>query len=381
MKYVTDCLFNYAVEIRRSIHRHPEIGFNLDKTVQLVSDELDSLNIEHTSKYGKGSVVAFIGHDPARRTLAFRADMDALPLQEKSGVPFSSEADGTMHACGHDAHTACLLAAARFLKENEKSLHCNLRLIFQPSEEGEVSGAKMLVDNGVMDGVDAIIAQHNENTYPTGHIAVSAGNCQAACIPATLRFYGKTAHATIAHTGVDAIAMGIEAYHLLKEMVKKEAGDRRYVWSVGTFHAGTAHNVVSDYSEQRISFRYYDQMFADCVRERANEICRDIADRFGGRYELDFMPSALPVVNDPEIAAYIRSVCESSLPVDVCESKMSSEDFCWYLTKAPGVFYRFGTKNEALHPVTRPHNNDYFIDEEGMRAAIEAFISIALNFR
>lgn len=380
MDMVTEELFQYAVVARRTLHRHPEVGFDLPNTVAFVGGELSAMGIEHTERYGVGSVVGFIGNDPAKKTLALRADMDALPVQEKTDLPFCSEIDGKMHACGHDAHTACLLAVARVLKEKENALLCNIRLIFQPSEEGAISGAEMLVDNGVMDGVDAIIAQHNENTLDVGSIAVCGGPCQAACIPITLRFLGKTAHATMAETGVDAITMGVEAYGRLKTMLREEAGDRRYIWSVGAFHAGTVHNVIADLSVQEISFRYYEQDFAERVMRRADAICAEIATRYGGGYELKWHVSARAVINDERLAEKLRSVALKMMPVQICETRMGSEDFSWYLTKAPGVFYRFGTKNETLHKVTRPHNNDYFMDEEGMRTGIRAMIAFSMQF-
>jgi amidohydrolase len=380
MDFVTEELFQYAIAVYRTLHRHPEVGFDLPNTVAFVSGELDKMGIEHTNHYGTCSVVGFIGSDPAKPTLGIRADMDALPVQEKTDLPYSSEIDGKMHACGHDAHTACLLATAQILKSHESMLSCNVRLIFQPSEEGEISGAKMMVDNGVMEGVDAIIAQHNENTLDIDTIAVHGGDCMAACIPANLRFFGKTAHATMAETGIDTIAMGIESYDRLKAMVSEEAEGRRYVWSVGTFHAGTVHNVIADLSEQKISFRYFDQDFANRVMLRAEGICADIATTFGGRSELDWHVSARAVINDDKLADFVRSVVSETTSVQLGVVSMASEDFSWYLSKAPGVFYRFGTKNEALHPVTRPHNNDYVIDPEGMRAGIRGLTAIALRF-
>ncbi len=380
MDYITEEIFQYAVAARRILHQHPEVGFDLPQTVAFVSRELDGMGITNTTRYGTGSVVGFIGDDPEKATLALRADMDALPVQEKTDLPFRSAVEGKMHACGHDAHTACLLAAAKILQAHADELSCNIRLIFQPSEEGEASGAKMLVDNGVMDGVDAILGQHNENTIDVGNIAVRAGACQAACIPVTLQFFGKTAHATMAETGVDAISMGIEAYAKLREMVRQEAGDRQYVWSVGTFHAGTVHNVIADFSEQKISFRYFDQAFADRVMEQADAICREIASRYGGTHALIWHVSARAVVNDAAIAEMVTRAVSGQIPVQLCPMRMGSEDFSWYLTKAPGVFYRFGTKNTRLFPVTRPHNNDYRIDEEGMRAGILALTATALEF-
>lgn len=380
MRYVTEELFRFAVDIRRAIHRKPELGFDLDNTVRLVTDELDKAGIPHTDRYGKASIVAFIGSDPAKRTLALRADMDALPLQERSGVPFSSEIDGVMHACGHDAHTACLLTAAKILKAHENELKCNVRLLFQPSEECEESGAKMMVDNGVLDGVSLIIGQHNETTLAAGRLGLGEGAYQAACAPLTLRFYGKTAHATLAETGIDALQMGIEAQAALKRMVKEEAGENRYIFSFGTFHAGTAHNVIADYSEQKISFRFYDRAFADRVERRAHEICSEIAARYGGRYELDFIVSCLPVINAPDACALFRRAIGDAFPIDDMPSRMSSEDFSWYETKVPGAFFRTGTGDDT-RPLTRGHNNDFYLNEEGMRAAIEAFVLVAMDYQ
>lgn len=379
MRYVTEELFDFSVGIRRAIHRHPELGFDLDNTVALVTAELDKAGIEHTDRYGRGSVVAFIGNDPAKRTIALRADMDALPLQERSGVPFSSEIDGVMHACGHDAHTACLLTAAKILKAHESELKCNVRLMFQPSEECEQSGAKMMVDNGVLDGVSLVIGQHNETTLAAGRLGIGVGDYQAACVPLTLRFYGRTAHATLAETGVDALQMGIEAQAALKKMVKEEAGERRYIFSFGTFHAGTAHNVIADYCEQKVSFRYYDQTFANRVEKRMHEICQEIADRFGGRYELDFHMSCPAVINDPAACELFRKAIGDRFPIDPQPSRMSSEDFSWFETKVPGVFFRSGSGDDT-RPLTRPHNNDFYLNEEGMRAAIEAFVLAAMSF-
>ena len=151
-------LFDYSVKIRRQLHMYPEVGFELEKTVALVSGELEKMGIEYTLQYGKGSIVAEIGN--GEKLIALRADMDALPVEEKTDLPYKSKIPGQMHACGHDAHTAILLSVAKYLKTHESELKCRVRLIFQPAEECSVSGAKMLVDNGVCDGVSEIICTH-----------------------------------------------------------------------------------------------------------------------------------------------------------------------------------------------------------------------------
>lgn len=186
---VSNELFNYAVDIRRQLHQYPEVGFELEKTVKLVSEELNKIGISYTFEYGKGSVVAHLGQGD--KMIALRADMDALPVEEKTDLPYKSKIKGQMHACGHDSHTAILLAVAKYLKINEDKLNCRVRLIFQPSEEGAVSGAEMMVDNGVMDGVDHIICTHCENAMDTGNIGVCYGDYMAACIPLTISFLEK----------------------------------------------------------------------------------------------------------------------------------------------------------------------------------------------
>jgi len=373
-------LYSYAVEIRRKLHEYPEIGFNLPRTTELVCSELDKIGIPYTTEYGVCSVAAEIGQ--GEKIIALRADMEALPVDEKVDVPFCSKIPGAMHACGHDSHTATILAVAKYLKAHESELPCKVRFIFQPSEEGAISGAKMMVDNGVMDGVDHIICTHCENTLEAGKIGVHSGDYMAACIPTTIKFIGKTTHAAIPQNGVDAVAMAVEAYTRFKEMVREEAGDRRYIWSVGRFSGGHVHNVVADLCVMDISFRFYDMEFAERVEKRVKAICKEIADSFGGKYEIDWHMSVGHVHNKAEI---VDKFMETSLSagLDVCEmpSRMTSEDFGWYLTKVPGMIFRFGTRNEAEGCTTTAHTNTFKIDENGMKYAINAFISYIMNFK
>lgn len=197
MKALPDEVFSYVVSVYRELHAHLEIGFDLPLTVSIVKRELDSIGISYTERYGQCSVVAQIGDQSDLPTVALRADMDALPVCEITGLPFASKIDGVMHACGHDSHTAILLGVAKVLKERENELPCNVRFFFQPSEEGAVSGAKMMVDNGCLEGVDVCVCTHCEPTLPTGTIGYRRGPLMAACAPITLRFHGITSHATI----------------------------------------------------------------------------------------------------------------------------------------------------------------------------------------
>lgn len=373
-------LYGYIVSVRRQLHEYPEVGFELEKTVQLVTGELDAMGVAYTTKYGRSSVVAEIGS--GEKLIALRADMDALPVEEKTGLPYSSKNKGKMHACGHDTHTAILLGVAKYLKSVEDKLGCRVRFVFQPSEECAESGAKVLVENGVMDGVDHIICTHCENALDVGKIGVCIGDYMAACVPLNIKFYGKTAHAALPQEGVDAIAMAHTAYTRLKETVAKLAGNSRYIWSVGKFSGGTAHNVVADFCEMDISFRFYDMALANSVKDATFNICEEIAGDFGGRAEIDWNMSTGSVHNDKTITEYFKNVALSNgLTVEPIAQRMSSEDFGWYLTKAKGMIFRFGTRNEALGCNALAHCNDFKIDEAGMESALRAFVYYVMSIK
>ena len=379
---ISEELFNHVVELRRTLHRHPELEFDLPFTVSVVKAELDAIGLPYSEEFAPCSVVAYLGNDPAKKTLALRADMDALPVEEKTDLPFKSEIPGRMHACGHDTHTAIMLGVARYLKKHEAELSCNVRFFFQPCEESEESGARVMTDNGVMDGVDAIVCTHCDVKYHPDEIGVCGGWYMAACMPYRIRFFGKTAHATAPETGVDAIRMAYEAYGALEKAVKEEAKDERYIWSVGIFQGGTAHNVISDYAELTVSFRYFDPAFADRALRRVEAECQAIADRFGGSFRIEAGVSSNAVYNDPALVERFRQVIEKDPELKLREEhmRMGSEDFNWYLSKAPGFLFRYGIRNEETGCTAAGHCNTFKVDENGMKYAIQAFTDFALAF-
>ena len=315
MKNISNEIYEYAVAVRRQLHKYPEIGFELEKTVALVTDELEKMGLHPVHSYGKGSVVCELGQGD--KIIALRADMDALPVNEKVDLPFKSQIPGQMHACGHDSHTAILLAVAKILKEYEAELKCKVRLIFQPSEECAVSGAKMMVDNGVCSGVDRIICTHCDNSIDSGKIGICYGDYMAACIPATIRFKGRTSHATLPEFGIDAVAMAVEAYEKMKNMVRHEAGNAKYIWSVGRFHGGQVHNVIPDLCEMDISFRFYDMDFATRVEKNVRGICDEISKRYGGSYELIWNMSTGAVHNNADITRHFEALMKENHNIKV----------------------------------------------------------------
>ena len=371
----------YCIDIRRKIHRRPELGFDLPETSALVTAELQKLGLEVDHSYAPCSAVAWLNPEASGPRIMMRADMDALPVTEKTDLPFSSEIPGRMHACGHDTHTAILLTVARVLCRVKEQLPCRVMVLFQPSEECEQSGAKVMAENGVMNNVDFCLAAHCSNSYPAGTVGVNPGDHAAACDPITVVFHGRTAHATRPWAGVDAIKMGLKAQEGLRQIVAEEVGDRNHIWALGYFNGGTAHNVVSDRCELRFSFRYFDMAFAAKVRQRGIALLQSIADEAGGTVDIDWNMSAPPVINDPAAtAAFSRSLSRLEGVTEVLTPfSMGSEDFSYFSLRKPGVNFSYGSGNPEKYGESSVHCNNFIADEDGFRAAILAFVQFALD--
>jgi len=373
----------YIIALRREIHEYPEIGFDLPKTIAVVKRELDKLGIEYTEEYGKSSVVATINTDKKDFTIGIRADMDALLIQEKTDLPFKSKIDGQMHACGHDAHTAMLLGTAKALKAMEDKISCRVKLLFQPSEEGQQSGAELMVADGVMDDIDVIIGQHIENWLDVGTVGVCKGASMASSRTVKIQFFGKTAHATLPHSGIDALAAAVKTYNDIQFMLTREINPfDRYVCSVGKLSAGTTQNVIADYAEMLISVRAYKNEVDEHIAKRIDQIAKNAADELSAKVEIESDLKCFVVYNNPYISELLLSSAGKIVGADnIAEMpiKMSSEDFSQYLTKKPGVFMRLGTRNEKKGCTTLPHNNDFLIDEDAFVYGSDTCVQFVLD--
>ena len=373
----------YILRIRRELHRFPEVAFDLPKTLALIRRELEAMGIPYTERYGKSSIVAFINPDCTGFSIGFRADTNALPMTEKTGLPFASEHPGKMHACGHDAHTAMLLGTAKALKALESKLTCKVVLIFQACEEGEFSGAKLMVEDGVMDLVDVIVGMHVENWLESGTVGICPGVAMAASHPMRIEFFGKAAHATLPHTGADALAMAVETYNGINAMKATQMNPfEKYVCSVGLLRAGTTVNVIADYAEMTVSLRTYDTKTESFIVENIRTLAENAAKRRGGTMVLHENAKALPLVNDPVISEKVLSSAAAVVGqenVVTMPVKLSSEDFSFYVSKKPGAFLRLGTRNEAKGCVTLPHNNDFLLDEDALELGSKVFVQFVLD--
>ena len=373
----------YILKLRHELHEYPEIGFDLPKTISVVKRELDSLGIPYTEKYGESSVVATLGKKKDAFTIGIRADMDALLIQEKTDLPFRSKVDGKMHACGHDAHTAMLLGTAKALKEMEEKLTCRVMLIFQPSEEGIRSGAEALVKGGLMDEIDVILGLHVENWLESGTIGICKGSSMASSRNLRIDFYGATAHATLPHTGVDALAAAVRTYNDIQYVLGREINPfDEYVCSIGKLEGGTTQNVVPDHAYMLGTIRTFDMKLDEFLIQRIQKIAENNAREVGAKAVVDSQLKAFVVYNNPYLSDRVLASAEKIVGKDRLvhmPKKLSSEDFSQYLTQKSGVFIRLGTRNEAKGCKTLPHNNDFMIDEDAFPIGTDTCVQFVLD--
>lgn len=374
---------DYIVQIRREIHRYPEVGFELPKTIALVKRELDRIGIAYTEKYGRSSVVATINPKKTGFTIGIRADMDALLIEEKNDVEYRSRIKGQMHACGHDAHTAMLLGTAKALNERKESLDCCVKLLFQPSEEGAQSGAELMVKDGVMNDIDVIIALHVENALPVGKIGVCKGASQASCRDFHVEFFGETAHAALPHSGVDAIASAVRTYNNIQYMLGREMNPfSKYICSVGKLEGGTSPNTIADYAHMLGTIRTFDLKVDEFLIRRITEIAENTAHEIGAKTKIDTALRVGTVYNNPYLSDLLTDSAarllgkESIAPM---QEKLASEDFANYLIKKPGVLFRLGTANLEKGIISLVHNNDFQLDEDALPIGTDVCVQFVLD--
>lgn len=374
---------DYIINIRRRIHEYPETDFDLPRTTALVKSELEKMGIPYTEKYGESSVVGYINPGAKDFTIGLRADMDALPIQEETDLPFKSKIDGHMHACGHDAHTAMLLGAAKALKKIEDELTCRVMLLFQPSEEGLKSGAGVMVENGVMDEIDVIIGQHVEGLLESGKMGVCSGSSQASSRNFKIEFFGNSAHATLPQNGNDALAAAVNTYtNIQTTLARKTNPFAEYVYSVGKLEGGTAQNVVAGYAYMLGTIRTFDMNVDKLIIDTVEEVAEHTAQNFGCRAKVTSAARDLVVYNDPywseRVLKTLKSVIGEENTVHF-PKKLSSEDFSLYLSKKPGVFFRLGIRNEEKGIMAMAHSSGYMVDEEMLDKGSAAFVQFVLD--
>jgi amidohydrolase len=355
---------------RRHLHQHPEVAFTEHETSAFVRDVLMEIPGLVISRPTATSVMArLIGSAPGR-VVAVRADIDALPIHEENDVPYRSLVDGAMHACGHDGHTAIVLGLATILARHREQLHGEVRFFFQHAEELAPGGAEEMVQQGVMDGVDAVIGLHLWAPMPVGRIGIVSGPAMAAPDTFECTIIGRGGHAAIPHETVDPIAVAAQVIVALQHVVSRAVDPLDpAVVSVTQFHAGTTYNVIPETATLSGTIRTFDPRLRLKVREVMERIIGGVCDAFGATYAFQVEQGYRPVVNDPAICARLERVVERTFGADVLlptRPTMGGEDFSAYLQKAPGVFAFVGAGN-AFEEILYPHHHARFnIDETSL---------------
>jgi amidohydrolase len=370
------------VEIRRAIHRHPELGFRENRTAALVADTLHSLGIRVDTGVGRTGVVGHLGSDGP--IVALRADMDALPIQETNQTDYASEVPGVMHACGHDAHTACLLGAAMLLKGTRPK--GQVRFLFQPSEEGMdeegKSGAKRMIEEGAFENVAAIFGLHVDSQYAAGTLACSSGYLAAAMDSLEITILGRAAHGAQAYLGVDAILLAAQVVSVLHTVVSRRipALDSGVV-SIGTIHGGTKENIVAEQVELRGTMRSFDPEVRQTLIREIDRAC-GLARAMGGDYRLRIREGYPALANDPALTSLAReTACAIAGPEAVQDAKpdMGSEDFSFFTQRAPGCYIMLGVGVPG-QPMRPAHHPSFDIDESALPLGAAILAGLALRY-
>ena len=373
------------IEIRRDLHQHPELGLEEHRTSRRVRDLLDEMEIEHEDEIGGTGVLGTIRGIAEGRTVALRADLDGLPIQDDKDVAYASQVPGKMHACGHDAHTAMLLGAARLLSKQRQSFAGTVKLLFQPAEE-TVGGARLMIEAGALDNprVEAIFGLHVDPALDVGSIGLHYGQRNASSDDLEIVVRGKAAHAAYPSVGVDAIVAAAHVVTAVQAIVSRNVDAREAaVVSLGVIEGGTQPNIVADRVKLAGTVRCLKPEVRSSVLRRIEETADAVARAMGARAEVEIEPSYDPVVNGEAMVDLVRENSRKLLGdesvVIFDQPLMGVEDFGFFLSEVPGVFYSLGVRNEEagiVHPV---HFGLFDIDEDAMAIGVALQVLNALS--
>lgn len=377
------------VTMRRDLHQIPEIGGDLPETKAYVIKKLTEMGIPFTENKSDSGLMAEIRGEKPGKTIALRADMDALPIQEANEVEYISRHEGIMHACGHDAHTAMLLGAARVLSENKERIPGTVRLLFQTDEEGS-RGAERTIKEGGIQGADAVFGTHIgtilSKDIPSGTMVCTPGCCMASFDKFVIRVKGNGCHGSTPEKGVDPINIASHIVINLQEIVAREiAATKPAVLTIGHMEAGFAYNVIPSEALIEGTIRALEEDVRQELARRIKEVAEATARTFRGEVEYEMIWGAPPVISDPEMAALAadcaREVVGESRVIDRVDApNMGGEDFAYFLNQVPGAFMFLSSSNPEKHTDIPHHNPRFNVDEDVLWIGSAMFVKIVERF-
>ena len=367
--------------IRRHFHRYPELSFKEFNTAETISEHLDELGISHKKGVGKTGIVGEINFGPGP-TIALRADMDALPIQEENNLDYKSLNDGVMHACGHDGHMAILLGAANALSKNSKLKKGTVRFIFQPAEEG-LGGAKYMIEDGCLDKVDEIYGLHLWNYQLYGEVGIKDGPVMASADLFDIEVSGKGGHGATPQGTVDAIVVASNLVTMLQTIVSRNTNPlESTVLSIGKIKGGHNFNIISDKVHMSGTTRAYTEENRKMIKQRMKEVIEGVSKSFGADIKLNYKDGYPPTVNH---SSQVEKVLEAASSVVASGAKnpylsMGGEDFSYYLQNKPGCFFFVGSAPNENEILSTPHHCSHFnIDERALLVGASVYLNLIEN--
>lgn len=381
MSLIDPGVFRNMVRVRRDLHEHPELSWKETRTAERIAAELERLGIPYRSGVGQTGIVADLPGPAGVPKVALRADMDALPIFEETGLPYASKVDGVMHACGHDGHVSMVVGAAELLIKRSDPLPAPVRLLFQPAEE-QGAGARAMVKAGALEGVGMVFGGHLDRYYPAGVLVVTEGPVNAATDHFILEIHGKGGHGARPQEAVDAILMGGLFVTALQSIVSRVINPAdAAVISVGTFQAGTAHNVIAGRARLEGTIRSQSPEVRDKLKAALRRVAEGTGALHSAAMELRIIDGTPAVINPADTAAI---AAEAARQVEGCElaplksANMGGEDFSEFMTVVPGCYIRIGArpKSGEGHPA---HSSRWDFDEDALGFGARYFESVALT--
>ncbi len=382
--YDWNALFPEMVQWRRHLHMHPELSYEEHGTMSFIAQRLRSFGVETRERVGDTGVIGIIRGAKPGKTVALRADMDALPIQDEKQCEYASQVPGVMHACGHDGHTAGLLAVARYFSEHREQLQGEIRLIFQPAEEVCPGGALKMIEAGVLEGVDVIYGVHLWTPIPYGQLASAPGPLMASTDEFFIDIIGKGGHGGMPHAAVDSLLIGAQLVVQLQSIVSRNVNPLQpAVLTVGTFNSGSAQNIIAETSRITGTVRAFDEDTRMLIKRRIYEVSEQLCALNGAKASIEYMMGYPTLVNhEGETERFFRvgrSVFGESQVVQT-PPMMPAEDFAYYVKQVPGCFIFVGAGNEATG-ATYPHHHARFdIDESSMLNAARILVALAEDY-
>lgn len=372
----------YLTAIRREFHRHPELGLQEFHTADRIEEELDHFGIRHTRVGSTGVLGILKGETPADRIVALRADIDALPIQETHETDYASAVPCVMHACGHDAHTACLLGAAKILAAHQDAFAGEIRLIFQPAEEiGQ--GAKPFVDAGILNGVERVFGLHTAYDLPAGTVGLKPGLNNAAVDHFRIEIHGKAAHVSTPDLGADALYIASQLVVGLQALVTRRTSPvEPVVLGIGKLTAGTAYNAVAASAVLEGTTRTVSQQQRYRLRELVNQALQNTAATYGGAADVVWTDFTPPLINDPQVCAEAAGVAKQLGAQVVTDRALSlgGDNFAEFQLYVPGAYAYLGTGNPELpNTMLSNHNGGFDIDESTLPLGAALYAGYALE--